>query len=68
MEVAMGDPYIFHLERLLLQPLYSKDVFYGNAAQSSLTWWQRETHQTWEMTTIKKKKKCTELDIRCFYL
>lgn len=44
----MWGPYIFHLERLLLQPLHSQNVLYGNAAQSSLTWKYKETHQSWE--------------------
>lgn len=34
----LGEAHILHPERLFLQPLNSQNVFYGNAAQSALSW------------------------------
>lgn len=35
---GLGEAHILHPERLLLEPLNSQNVFYGNAAQSALSW------------------------------
>lgn len=42
--------HVFHFERLLFQPLHSQDVFYRNAAESSLTW-------MWQVLQVRSRKQ-----------